>query len=378
MLVPADPQRPEGPKTRISKSGYLTSDAADRGRREALRAVEESKPVHESLMKFGEYATTWLSELRLANSTIQGYDKILRNHLLPSFSETKLRDISQRDIAKLYADLQLRGRRDGKDLGGPLSANTVNKVAIVLGSILQAALHDSLISINHARENPKALKAPTGRQIRAERPEIETWSQEQLDDYLRWNRSVYRDELFHMWQLISYTGMRRGEAAALQWGDVNFETATISVRRAADPAKAKAIKKTKTYTARSILLDDLTLRDLHALREVRSGLGNQFTTATAFIFGTLQNELRSPNDLSARWSRAVGKATQVLPGLPWLTIKGLRHTHATLLLEKNVSPKVVQERLGHSNIGTTMNIYSHVTPTLQREAVESLGRFAHS
>jgi integrase len=254
----------------------------------------------------------------------------------------------------------------------------VNKVAIVLGSILQAALHDSLISINHARQNPKALKAPTGRQIRAERPEIETWSQAQLNSYLRWNRSVYRDELFHMWQLISYTGMRRGEAAALQWGDVNFETATISVRRAADPAKAKAIKKTKTYTARSILLDDLTLRDLHALREVRSGLGNQFTTATAFIFGTLQNELRSPNDLSARWSRAVGKATQVLPGLPWLTIKGLRHTHATLLLEKNVSPKVVQERLGHSNIGTTMNIYSHVTPTLQREAVESLGRFAHS
>jgi len=59
----------------------------------------------------------------------------------------------------------------------------------------------------------------------------------------------------------------------------------------------------------------------------------------------------------------------VINGLPWVTLKGLRHTHATLLLELGEHPKVVQERLGHSTITTTMNIYSHVTPTMQKAAV---------
>ncbi len=59
--------------------------------------------------------------------------------------------------------------------------------------------------------------------------------------------------------------------------------------------------------------------------------------------------------------------------LPRLTLKGLRHTHATLLLELGIHPEVVQERLGHSNISTTMNIYSHATPTMQRDAVSRLG-----
>ena len=69
----------------------------------------------------------------------------------------------------------------------------------------------------------------------------------------------------------------------------------------------------------------------------------------------------------------IGKARQVLDGLPALTLHGMRHTHASLLLEAGVSPKVVQERLGHSTITTTMDTYAHVTPTMQRAAAD---RFA--
>jgi integrase len=59
-----------------------------------------------------------------------------------------------------------------------------------------------------------------------------------------------------------------------------------------------------------------------------------------------------------------------IPKLTRITLKGLRHTHATLLLQSGISAKVVQERLGHSNIATILNIYSHVTPTIQKEAME--------
>jgi integrase len=67
-----------------------------------------------------------------------------------------------------------------------------------------------------------------------------------------------------------------------------------------------------------------------------------------------------------------------MPDLPNITIKGLRHTHATLLLQAGVNPKVVQERLGHSNIATTMDIYSHVTPTIQAEAFEKYEKWMTS
>ena len=91
------------------------------------------------------------------------------------------------------------------------------------------------------------------------------------------------------------------------------------------------------------------------------------------MFSNDTAEIRSPNEVSRRWSRRVTRAQIDLEELPRVTLKGLRHTHATLLLELGEHPKVVQERLGHSTITTTMNIYSHVTPTMQKAAVD---RFA--
>ena len=98
-------------------------------------------------------------------------------------------------------------------------------------------------------------------------------------------------------------------------------------------------------------------------------------------FGWLKTTLNISNELSSiaqlfKDSEVhegfCAKAQLVHPGLTDLTIKGLRHTHATLLLESGAHAKVVQERLGHSNIATTMNIYSHVTPTMQENALQRL------
>ncbi len=121
-------------------------------------------------------------------------------------------------------------------------------------------------------------------------------------------------------------------------------------------------------------MDPELLGYLDRHRRERALMGADYVAASAFVFGTIKNELRGPNDATRRFSKAVQRAQDFLgrDNLPWVTLHGLRHGHATHLLEDGRHPKVVQERLGHTIIQTTLDIYSHVSPTLQKDAVSGL------
>ncbi len=144
--------------------------------------------------------------------------------------------------------------------------------------------------------------------------------------------------------------------------------------RAADSGAVKAIKRTKTYRQRSIEIDPELFSYLKGYRQQRALLGPEYIAPTAFIFGTINNELRGPNDVTRRFAKAVRRAQAYFQDeqFIWVTIQRLRHGHATHLLILREHPKVVQERLGHTNIQTTLDIYSHVLPTIQRDAVNVL------
>lgn len=368
LVAPLDPESPNGEKRRASKSGYSTRAEAEDALSAALSRVRRRKPALSSKAKLQEVCSEWLSELDLANSTLYGYKKIMNNHIIPHLGHISIGDLRPNQVAKFYKNLKAGGRRDSKDFGGRLSANTVNKIHIVLGAMLQDAVNQGLIPDNPARDGIK-VKPPTRRQIREEAPEETLWTPDQLRDFLAWDRDIKEDYLYPLWVLIALTGMRRGEVIALRWRDVDFRKMSVSIRRSADSVVSKAVKTTKTSTSRVIAVDSVTLAVLQAYRAQRSKLGIEFVAPDAFIFGTLNNELRSPNDLTARWTRLIRAAQGDIEDLPFVTLKGLRHTHATLMLQAGENPKVVQERLGHSDIQTTLNIYSHVTPTIQQESV---------
>ncbi len=369
LVTPVDPDNPKGEKLRASKSGYKTRAEAEDALSAAMARVKKKKPALSSKAKMSDVCREWLSELDLANSTIYGYQKIVNNHIVPHLGHLSIGDLRPNQVAKFYKDLKAGGRRDGKDFGGRLSANTVNKIHIVLGALLQDSVQQGLIPDNPARDGVK-VKPPTKRQILEESPEETLWSSDELRRFLAWNKDVKADYLHPLWALLALTGMRRGEIVALRWGDLDFRKKSISIRRAADSVVSKAVKSTKTYLSRVIAIDSVTLSILDEYRTARSKLGSEFVLPNSYIFGNLQNELRTPNDLTARWSRLMKLAQSELEDLPAVTLKGLRHTHATLLLQAGENPKVVQERLGHSDIRTTLNIYSHVTPTIQREALD--------
>lgn len=167
--------------------------------------------------------------------------------------------------------------------------------------------------------------------------------------------------------------MRRSEALALKWNDVNAKTGRISIRRAVNTEDWTTTKTTKTGNARVIDVDAATLKVLATYKVARAEVSFDLAKADAYVFGDDEGRLRSPDAMTSRWDRRMKWIATIHKTLPRVTIKGLRHTHATLLLELGEHPKVVQERLGHSTITTTMNIYSHVTPTMQKAAAD---RFA--
>lgn len=247
----------------------------------------------------------------------------------------------------------------------------------MLAAILDAAIEDGHIATNPAKR--KAAKAPTTSQMRAEKPELVTWTADQLAAFLAWDRDDIRDELFALWWVIANTGMRRSEALALKWNDLNTTTSQISIRRAINTEDWTKTKTTKTGNARVIDIDTATVKVLASYKVARAELSFGLARAEAYIFGDDDGQPRSPDAMTSRWDRRLKWASNVkkFEHLPRVTLKGLRHTHATILMELGVPPKVVQERLGHSTITTTMNIYSHVTPTMQKNAVEQFaGRLA--
>lgn len=373
IYVPVDPERPELGDRRLTRGGFLDVEEADEHMQEAIKKRASSGKFGTEMPTLGAYSAGWISGLRLAASTIQGYEKIVRNHLAPELGTLPLDKITATRIARHYRELEKHGRRDSTGFGKPLSANTVNKVHIVLGAILDAAVDDGLIATNPAKKK-RTVNAPTGRQIRAERPEITTWSAAQLHAFLDWDRDVLKDELFTLWRTIAFTGMRRSEALALRWGDFNFKNGKLSLRRAADVTARNKTKSTKTYSARVLDLDADTVAALKSYKAVRGSISLDLARPESYVFGNDAGEIRSPNEVGRRWTYRVERAQGEIDGLPRITLKGLRHTHATVLLELGEHPKVVQERLGHSTITTTMNIYSHVTPTMQRTAIDRLAQ----
>jgi integrase len=373
--VVEDPNNPTSSLKRLSKGGYLTAREADSAMQEALRNSRKGKVPVPGNELFAAYAQVWLDKQKLANATLVGYEKIVRVHLAPRLGKMKLIDIDPSTIAKLYKDLEKNGNRGRTTYGDPLTANTVNKIHIVLGSILQSALNDGKVNLNHARNNPTAVQAPTGRHIRMQQEELKTWTAEEMKKFLAWNRDLLMDDLYPLWRLFCWTGVRRGEGVALKWQDINFENKTISIRRSSDSGLRKAVKSTKTYKSRSIAVDDDTLAALKTHKAARSPLGLQAIQGDSFVFGNLDGTVRNPGDVGERWKRTLKKAQTSIFALNAITLKGLRHTHATILLEAGVNPKIVQERLGHSNISTTLNIYSHVTPTMQIDAIDMFSKY---
>lgn len=195
------------------------------------------------------------------------------------------------------------------------------------------------------------------------------WSPAQLGAFLT---SAKDHRLSALWTLLSTTGMRRGEAAGLAWGDVNLDGGRLTIRRSRVVVNHQVVdSSTKTdSSARTIGLDPATVRALrsHRARQSADRLAWGPEYHSSELVFTLENGEPLHPDLITRTFKRVAKAAGLTP----IVVHGLRHSYASAALEAGVDTKIVSGRLGHSSVAITSDLYQHVRAEVDQAAADQV------
>lgn len=367
----------EGGSKRRARGGFLTREEAAIGLLELRASIRNNSFIDESDRTVQAYIEEWLDGLRHTASTMASYRKNARLHVIPHIGATPVQAVTGAKLAKLYRTLETSGRRDKNHVGEGLAPKTVRLIHNLLSAMFKDALEDGLILSNPAAS--KAAKPPTVGQVKAATEEVNPWSADEVNAFVRWSASI-NDDLHAAWVVMLRTGVRRGELLGLRWGDVDTEASVIRVRRSAviidEPGRPERveIKGTKGGKPRVIDVGAPVLEALRAHKVMWGSLDLSFVQPGAYVFGRPDGSVWNPHRFGNRFrARLIQCKRDLGTAAPHaIRMHDLRHTHATLLLLAGVQPKVVQERLGHSSITITMETYSHVLPSMQRSAVDRL------
>lgn len=328
-------------RRRWHPAGTSRSDA------EAIRSrIDAARPAAACPSTVAGFLTdVWLpSKGDLTHPTRNRYRWMIDRYINPRIGQQRLDRLRPADLDATYTDLSVRGGKNGQ----ALSRKTVLEVHRVLANALDLAIDRELLDTN-----PAHRARPPRPDTRSTIPAI--WTASQLASYLD---IVRRHRLFPALHLVAHTGLRRGELAGLNWGDLDTHAATVSIARTRQVTGGRTIEapvKTRT-SRRRVDLDTGTLDVLKHWRQRLVEEGAQIHPATA-MFLNQRHIAVSPESISQLFNRTVAKTD-----LPRIRFHDLRHTHASLLVAAGVPIKVVSERLGHAHPGFTMHTYQHLLP----------------
>lgn len=315
-------------------------------------------PTRETVAQFLE---RWLRDVAshtVRPVTLQSYMDTVRPHVLRHpIGAVPLAQLTPMHLQRLYAE----------KLGEGLSRRTVQYIHSILHRALDQAVRWNILARNPA----DAVDVP-----RPTRREMTTLSPEQAQQLVQ---VLQDDPLGPLYLTALYTGARRGELIALRWQDVDLERGTIQITRTAQRIRGKGVVWSEPKTAKSrrmIVLPDGAVELLWTHRkrqlEQRLRMGPLYEDHD-LVFARPDGKPYNAEHVTQHFALIVKRA-----GLPHIRLHDLRHTHATWLLQQGVHPKVVAERLGHSTTMVTMDVYSHVLPTMQVEAARTIDRMFDS
>lgn len=297
------------------------------------------------------YLTQWLEKV-IRNSrkvaTYSMYQIVVEKHIIPSLGHIRLQRLTPSHVQSFYT----------AKLDEGLSLSRVHSIHLVLHKALENAVKWRLVGQNVS----KLVDVP-----KPKRHEIQPLDMEQARRLLL---AAHEHKLEALITVAITTGMRRGELMGLHWQDIDLEQGTIQIQRTVNRVGKFGMVVSEPKTSRSRRKIELPMFVVEVLKyhrerqqAIKKLAGNSWQDMD-IVFSNTLGGYSDPSNLT-RWFKALLKNA----GLPDIRFHDLRHSAATLLLAMSVNPKIVQELLGHSSITMTMDIYSHVLPPIQSEAM---------
>jgi integrase len=306
--------------------------------RDALSARDAGAHPTTAKETVSTFLDSWLvgTQSSLRPRTFVSYSQIVRDHLKPALGRIPLARLQPQQVQQLYANL----------LSGGRAAKTVRNVHVTLHRALAQAQRWRLVPTNVAD-----LVDPP----RLSRPEMKALSPEQARKVMVAARG---DDLEALWTLALTGGLREGELLALRWPDVDLDRGSLRVVASLVRMVGQEPQIAEPKSRRSRRQVELSVAAVNALRQHRAR-----SPSIGFVFARLDGRPLSVTTTWKRWRALLERAH--VPAMPF---HSARHSAATLLLSRGVHPKIVSEMLGHSTVAITLDVYSHVTPAMHREA----------
>jgi integrase len=339
-------------------SGFETKKEAEKAMAEKLNELNKGTYIEPSAMTIKDFFEIWVEDYAknaLKPTTFQTYTTYINTHIVPSLGSLTLQKVQPTHLQRFYNDKLANGRADG---AGGLSAQTVRYLHAILREALGHAVKWQYLSQNVVElADPPTLR----------KKDIVTLQVEEVQEFLTLAKE---DRLYIAFLLAVTTGLRRGEILGLRWRDVDMEAQKASIRKNLVTLRGKSVlQEPKTPGShRSVTFPAMTIEEIKNHQKIqnreKASAGESYKDNDLIVATSIGTPI-GPRNLLRNFYRILEKGN-----LPKIRFHDLRHTHATLMLQQGEHPKIVSERLGHANTRITMDIYSHVLPNMQQEAVE--------
>lgn len=327
----------EGKRKYVSETIEGTFKVAEQALTKTLREIDTQSFVAPAKLTVKEYLTSWLAGKQIAVKTRLDYQHRLTKDVYPDIGNVKLTDLSPMRVKTLYADLTTRRK---------LAPRTVRYTHSILSQAFGQAVAFQMLQRNPCdhQELPKA----------AHKEEYVILTPAQASLFLEKTSGTKH---YPLWLTMLTTGLRPQEVLALEWKHFDAQAKTIKIEQALNEVEKGhyVIGPCKTQTSnRVVALPETTVKVLQGLRKDTGAFAG-------FLFPGRQGFL----DMSA--VRLAWKAALKGASMPAVKLHGARHTHISHLVDQGVGMKAIQERAGHSKIGTTMDIYAHLLKDKDQE-----------
>lgn len=349
-----------GKERRTTRRGFKTMKEAKQAERNLLLDVEENGlPSNQSDgfqdPTFEELASLWLENYKttVKTSTFENVRSKVEKMTEEHFEGLKLKKITVAYCQRVVIELSK-------------SYVLYNHYLSVINRVFKYAV---LMDILNSNPFDKVIK-PKSRQTQRKGNFL---TKEELKEFLRLAQTATLSYFFPLVHLMSYTGLRQGEALALKWSDIDFENKKITVNKTAVRIKEKQTLQTpKTKNSKRVIsIDPATLSILKSWKKDQIKIyfknGKHFEGDENFIFTNQRGDWVHIHNFIRYFKRFIADNS-----LKPITPHGLRHTHASLLFSAGVEPKNISDRLGHSTVQITLDLYTHITEEQRSDTVEKL------